>query len=511
MFLPIIKKKLLMKKVFLFLFFAFWVNSLAGQNDLKNFGKVDGEDFRETVYDESGYDAVVLFKQKKAYFDVYNGSLRFYNENHVRMKILNDGIFTGKTYEIPFSGKNEYDKVLAVKVCVYSQNGKKVVSKKLKFKDIEYRNSDSLHSSVLIHLPEVKKGDILEMRYYFISFDFLLPPKIEFASEYPCLNSYFIASFPENMKYKYDVYEGENFVYHSQNQTFQTISYTFSPYDNPKSFYYMYSGRRFNLNFRFSNVVDTFKVSNLLPKENYDADFQRPSIIMKAYKFTQDIGYSHPIYQAGWQQMTHLLYVYAEPDNRYLSQSEAWFKMYNAGYVIVKADSWDYLHKRLKKSPDFYKPLAKFFPVEPSLQKILEEAEFSDTLTVIKQLYDYVNKQVAWDGTFKNYVDKKPETVLKTQKGSSAEINLTLISLLRRAGLEAFPALSATKDFGRVDTAYASRIQFNNVLAVVKLSDEKCLVMDCSDKNSPYNQLPDRDLNGCCWAVAPDEGFFIWF
>jgi len=149
--------------------------------------------------------------------------------------------------------------------------------------------------------------------------------------------------------------------------------------------------------------------------------------------------------------------------------------------------------------------------VEPSLQRTLEDAEFSDTLTIVKKLYDYVSQKVEWDGTFKNYVDKKPETVLKTAKGSSAEINMTLVSLLRRAGIEAFPALSATKDFGRVDTAYASRIQFNNVLAVVRLSDQKFIVMDCSDKNSPYNELPDRDLNGCCWAVAPEEGFFIWF
>jgi hypothetical protein len=151
----------------------------------------------------------------------------------------------------------------------------------------------------------------------------------------------------------------------------------------------------------------------------------------------------------------------------------------------------------------------KVFPVDKTLQDIFDEAEFSDTLQTVNKIYQYVNKNVTWDSTYCNHLSKNPEKVLKTKIGSTADINLTLVALLRRAGLDAFPALTATKDYGVVDTSYANKIQFNNVLAVLRLNDSNCIVMDCSQKNNPYNQLPLKDLNNFCYAVAPEDGFFI--
>ncbi|MBQ3655266.1 MAG: transglutaminase domain-containing protein [Bacteroidales bacterium] len=500
-----------MKRLFLFLLFALTVSTLSAQKDVKNFGKVDGDDFKETVYDVLGYDAVTLLNYRKVYFDVYNGSLRFFNEYRLRIKALKDGVFDSETFEIPFSGRYEYEKVVSPKVIVYAQNGKKIVSHKQKLSTAEYVDRDSLNSKVIVHLPQVKAGEILELRYYFMSFDFMLPPRFEFSGKYPCLKSVLVAEFPEHMRYKFDVYDPENVVYHSENQTFVSMPYTFVPSDNPKSFYYMTSrGRRYNLNFRFSALTDTFMVSNLLPKSEYEEDFTTPKIIFKAYKFTQDTKHNHPIYQAGWQQMTHLLYTYADPDNRYLSQSEAWFKIYNPGFVIIKADSWEYFHKRMRKSPDFWKPVMKSFALNDTLQKIIDGVEFADSIQTIEKLYNFVNQTVEWDGNFKNHIDKNPEKVLKQKSGSSAEKNMTLVALLRRAGFDAFPALAATNDFGRIDTAYADRIQFNHVLAVVRISGE-CILMDCSEKDTPFRKIPTRDLNNCCWAVAPEKGFFIWF
>lgn len=496
-----------MKKILFFLFIALFPCVLTAQKYVKNFGKVDSDDFAETVYDNLGYDAVTLLKFRRSYFETYNGSLRFFSEYRFRVKVLKDGAFDGQTFEIPFSGRHEYEKVIAPKVCVYSQNGKKIVTGKLKFRDINYVDRDSLNSRVVIHLPHVRAGEILELRYFLLTFDFLLPPNFEFCGRFPCLKSVFVAEFPEHLRYKFDVFDDENYAYHSENQIFISIPYTFSPSDNPKSLSYMHGGGKYHLNFRFSAVADTFLLENVMPESECEL---RPRVVMKAYRFTQEIGNRQQVYFAGWQQMTHLLYVYAEPDNRYLSQSEAWFKLYNPGYFIVKADSWAYLHKRMRKSPDFWKPVMKSFQLDGTLQKIVNDAEFSDTLATVEKLYNVVNQRIEWDSTFQNHIDKSPEKTLKLQKGSSAEKNMTLVALLRRAGLDAFPALAATSDFGRIDTAYANRIQFNNILAVVRIG-EKCIVMDSSEKNNPYNKLPLRNLNGCCWAVAPEGGFFIWF
>jgi len=499
-----------MKKLLLFLFFVLTINTLLAQKDVKNFGKVDDSDFKETVYESLGYDAVTLLNFRKVYFEVYNGSLRLFNEYRIRVKVLKDGVFSGKTFEIPFSGRYEYEKVVSPKVVVYAKNGKKITAHKQKFKISEYVDRDSLNSKVIVHLPDMKAGEILELKYYLMTFDFMLPRKFEFCGEYPCLKSVLVAEFPEHMRYKFDVYNDEDMCYHSENQTFLSISYTFVPSDNPKSLYYMHGGRRYGLNYRFSAITDTFSMTHVLPKRELSATSLVPEVVFKAYKFTMDYNYTHPVYQAGWQQMTHVLYTYADPENRYLSPQEVWFKQYHTGFVIVKADSWQYFHKRMRKSPDFWKPVMKTFPLSDDLQKIIDGVEFDDTLKTVEKLYNFVNQSVEWDGNFKNHVDKNPERVLKQKIGSSAEKNMTLVALLRRAGIDAFPALAATTDFGKIDTAYADRIQFNHVLAVVRISGE-CLVMDCTEKSTPFKKLPQRDLNNCCWAVAPEDGFFIWF
>ena len=485
-----------MKRYFLILIILFcFCGGLLAQSNVKNFGKVSNDDFSETVFDDLGYDAVVLQNFRKIYFYPYNGNLRFYNEYHVRIKVLKDNLFEGKSFEIPYSGRYEYEKLLMPKGVVYSQNSGKIVSKKMKFKDFKYVDSDSLKSKVVVKLPEVKKGDVFEFRYYLATYDFMLPEKFEFSTEYPCLKSVFVGEFPEHLSYKFDVYDPQEVVSRSTNYSF--VSFGCSYYRN-------------NLNFRFHAIVDTFYVNNILPKGEYSDLETSPKVVAKAFKFTQGINEISPIYQAAWFNMTHFLYVYSEPENRYLSQFEAMAKFYPSGYYIVRSDSWEILHKSLRKSPYFLKPVMKSFELNNDLKKIISLEPYEDTLKMIENIFNYVNQNISWDGTFKNHLDQKPENVLRTLKGNSAEINLTLVSLLRRAGIEAFPALAATKDYMKIDTSYANSIQFNHVLAVAKISD-KLLVMDCCDKNQPFDQLPQRDLNNCCWAVEPERGYFIWF
>ncbi len=495
------------------MFAVFTVSAQRNSHGFKDFGKIDKSEFQPTDFDDLGYNAVILFAEKKVYFETYNNSLRLFHRVHLRLKVLQDGFSDSDLFTITYSGLNSYERVPSWKLSVFTLNGDKIVNTKVKYKQSHSIDKDSLNSFFTFDLPVLKRGDIIDFQYYIATYDFMLPPAYDFKYKYPALKAEFVAEFPVHMKYKYTVNDPENQVYHSSENSFLNIPYLFAPNDNPKSFYYMQGrGRRFNLNFKFQCDIDTFRVSHILPQEvadNPNFELTYPRVVMKAAKFTQNIGYSHPIYMAAWQQMTHLLYTYADPDNRYLSESEAWFKLYDAGYIIVNSNSWQLLHKQLRKSPDFWKPVMKVFPVDKTLQDIFDEAEFSDTLQTVNKIYQYVNKNVTWDSTYCNHLSKNPEKVLKTKIGSTADINLTLVALLRRAGLDAFPALTATKDYGVVDTSYANKIQFNNVLAVLRLNDSNCIVMDCSQKNNPYNQLPLKDLNNFCYAVAPEDGFFI--
>jgi hypothetical protein len=98
--------------------------------------------------------------------------------------------------------------------------------------------------------------------------------------------------------------------------------------------------------------------------------------------------------------------------------------------------------------------------------------------------------------------------VLEEKKGSSAEINLLLGSMLEKAGFQVKPVLLSTRDHGFVREAVPISSQFNYVVCMVKLED-KIVLLDATDAFLPTGVLPERCLNGSGFVVSAD-GAFSW-
>jgi hypothetical protein len=77
----------------------------------------------------------------------------------------------------------------------------------------------------------------------------------------------------------------------------------------------------------------------------------------------------------------------------------------------------------------------------------------------------------------------------KDQTGTTGEINMILVNLLRDAGLNAKPLLVSTRDNGRVNVAVAEAQQFNKVVAHVTIG-ENVYVLDATDKYTPSKLIP---------------------
>ncbi|MCQ2252195.1 MAG: hypothetical protein MJZ61_01965 [Bacteroidales bacterium] len=515
-----------MRKILIIFFLLIsFAESMAGRDPrFQKFGKVSESDFAETVYDNLGYDAVVLQNDKYMFFDKLTDQLRLFNTYHIRIKVLKDGFCDSDLFRIEFSGRNQYERVTSTKCWIFQQQGAKIVCKKLNYKNFEIKGRDSLHSELHVKLPVLKKGDIIDFQYEIATYDFMLPPVWKFNCKYPCLASALVTQFPVFMRYKYYLRGSDTSeVQHISNEDFVTINYGYSPQDNPNSMYYSLGRtRHLNLIYKFRAVVDSFKVFNTLPSDIQYSGNQRnskplygtSSVTMKAAQFTQNIGYSG-IHYTAWQQLTHFLYVYADPENRYLTENEVWHHFYTPGFVIVDSRDWERLHKRMWKDPDFWKPILKSVTIPAELDNLRDDMDVEpDTMRVVNQVYGYVQKNISWDSTFSNHLGSNPETILKKQSGSSADINLTLVALLRRFGVEAFPAMAATRDYGEMDTSYANVIQFNTVLACVRLNaytsdgQEVFLLLDATS-DLPAGQLPDYDKNGMCWTVPTVPGPFL--
>jgi len=77
-----------------------------------------------------------------------------------------------------------------------------------------------------------------------------------------------------------------------------------------------------------------------------------------------------------------------------------------------------------------------------------------------------------------------PSKVLKGEAASPALINQVLIAVLQGAGLQAWPVLATSRDFGTIDPDFPSIYVFNRVLAGVRIGQ----TIHCLDASQRWNQ-----------------------
>jgi len=112
----------------------------------------------------------------------------------------------------------------------------------------------------------------------------------------------------------------------------------------------------------------------------------------------------------------------------------------------------------------------------------------------VKAIYDYVRKNIAWNGYDGKYAIDGLKTVWDRKKGSAGEINLLLVNLLKTAGIETYPVLAAERDFGKVDTTYPFIDRFNKTIAFA-IADGKQYLLDATQENCPAGLTPYSLLN----------------
>ena len=128
-------------------------------------------------------------------------------------------------------------------------------------------------------------------------------------------------------------------------------------------------------------------------------------------------------------------------------------------------------------------------------------AGMTDPEKKIEVIYKYVKGNVAWNSLTDRIPDRKFKKVLEEKKGSSSEINLLLVCMLRKAGLKADPMILSTRDNGMVREFLTQDDQFNDVICVVTVGEKKRL-MDATDKDLPITTLPERCMNGMGMIVS---------
>lgn len=160
------------------------------------------------------------------------------------------------------------------------------------------------------------------------------------------------------------------------------------------------------------------------------------------------------------------------------------------GYFKSYSQTWKDVAQTIGSSDDYKNQLDKTRSFDEALDEVI--AKEPDQLSKMKAIYKYVKDNLTWnnmDGKYFLYGIKK---TLKEKKGNAADLNLTLVGMLRYAGINANPVIISTKE--NAVPFFPTVERLNYVLAYAVINEEKYF-LDATDEFSDVNILPIKDYN----------------
>jgi transglutaminase-like putative cysteine protease len=442
--------------LFLSVFFAFSLQAQQEPEPPIKFGKLSDADRAFTKYEkDTDANAVVLcdFGKTRVFYDDQVGFYVQYTR-HRRIKIFKkEGIEYANNQIILALGR---EKVLSLKAASYNlENGRWLETKMDKTSIFEEKYNE-YNKQVKFTIPNVKEGSIIEYEY-FLSKD-----------SYQVKDWYFQGVLPR--VYSEYRFQCPNYFGYTR------ISQGFTPYT---------INEHNTVRFAQTGMASIGKTNPL-----YDYNLEMYRWVQKDVPAFKDE-------------------TYIASSENYLTKIEFQLAYYQfpGGIVEKFFTTWEDLVKKLGEDEKFGKRLKKSGAGEDLVKAITQNK--TDPKERAQAIYDYVKSTYKWNGEYDCVAQQSLKDLMKSKTGSSADINLFLINLLKTNGLEAQPILISTRSNGILNPAYPILSKFDDVIATVKIGAEDIL-LDATNPVRPMNMLPYSALNGDGVLVNISEKTFKW-
>src|SRR5690606_8545261 len=119
--------------------------------------------------------------------------------------------------------------------------------------------------------------------------------------------------------------------------------------------------------------------------------------------------------------------------------------------------------------------------------------EIKDDMERAKAVYGFIQNNYTWNGRYFNYGSEIKDS-FKEKLGSVSDINISLVNALVAANLHSKSVILSTRDNGLPTELYPVLSNFNYVLAVLMINNERIL-LDATNKQAPFGIIPFRALN----------------
>lgn len=167
-----------------------------------------------------------------------------------------------------------------------------------------------------------------------------------------------------------------------------------------------------------------------------------------------------------------------------------WFELVLTNLAGTKrkyTQLWEDIDRSLANETNFGLALNKSGFLKEIAQKL--NATQSDTLTRAKSAYDWVRLGVNWNNQNNLWVSKSLKDTYENRTGTSADINLLLVALLREMKLDANPVILSTRSNGKLNKDFPLLSKFNYVVAHLSLNGQDVL-LDATDQQRRFGMLP---------------------
>lgn len=438
------------------LFFSLLLTlSIYGQDKSPvKFGKISAADFKTIYSIDSSASAVVIAdigsseitSNMKGWF-----SIEF--RHFKRIHILKDNAFDLADIEVMlYTEGNEEEELKNVKAHTYNLENGKIVETKLDARTSLYTTQvNKNHVAKKFTLPAVKPGSIIEYEYTVKSdFIFNMQPW-QFQGDHPCLWSEYNVSIPDFLYY----------VFLQQGKITKTK-------------------RTRQERFSIVNTRGTSPTSS----EPLMANVTDYRLLMKNIPALKEE-------------------IYTTTLNNHIAKVE--FQLAEIRQPLEQRDimgDWSGVVENLLDDEYFGAQLSKDNSwMNDELRIALKGA--ADDNKKAKNIFQYIQSSFRCTNYNKLYADQPLKNVLKSKTGSEAEINLLLIAMLRKAGLNADPIILSTRSHGYIFADYPLMDRFNYVIARLKIND-KIYFLDASWAYLGFGHLPLICYNGKARVINTD-------
>lgn len=405
------------------------------------FGEITSQekDFNRTQIDSTA-NAVYLneYGTTRFSYDSETGRVKLVFDYHVRIKIFNKEGFEAANVIVPLhrTGTNDDQKEFLsdLKASTFNFLNGRLVETQMSSKAVftEERSKYTLLSKFT--LPNVAENSIIEYKYtietpYIFNFR-----TWQFQSEYPKLNSTYVAFIPAN--YKYNISLRGYYPLTENKAELSTACLRIS-------------GKEMDC----SKI--TYSMKNI------------PAFVEEDY-MTSPSNYKSAVY---------------------FELSEVY---YLTGSVQKYTKTWKDVENELIDSKEFGSQMKRkdvFKTIVPGITTGL-----TSDLQKAKAIFEYIKKQVRWNDYYGKYCETSVKEVVDKRSGNVADINFTLISALSAANLDVEAVILSTRDNGVVNKLYPILSDFNYVIAKVNI-DGNSYLLDATEPLAPFGLLPLRCIN----------------